>query len=182
MDAVGTLDEIEHKLERYSYDTKTKGQREIQPARLCGEARYELIKTTHKNSAQTHLVYELEVPEQPGEVQQAFSIAKEGQFLINGPSQAHTLKALQSFLSSSWWLTIVLYSVCFGTAYSEEPRLQLSAATSAHAVPSRCHRSTRSQQAHLPHRRKLTCRCHVASCSCGTVDASLRWLQRGREG
>lgn len=84
VDAVGSLEEVEHKLERYSYDTKTHGHREIQPARLCGEAHYELIKTTHKNGVQTHLVYELEVPEQPGVVQQAFGIAKEGQFLVNG--------------------------------------------------------------------------------------------------
>ena len=68
VDAVGSLEEVEHKLERYSYDTKTRGHREIQPARLCGEARYELIKHGEDSKVQTHLVYELEVPEQPGEV------------------------------------------------------------------------------------------------------------------
>ena len=107
VDAVGSLEEVEHKLERYSYDTKTRGHREIEPARLCGEARYTLIKTTHKNNtSQTHLVYELETPEQPGEVQQAFSIAKEGQFLINGWQrhhiQSHTLSVvLHCFLQAT---------------------------------------------------------------------------------
>ena len=90
VDAVGSLEEVEHKLERYSYDTKTRGHREIEPARLCGEARYSLIKDTHGNNVQTHLVYDLEVPEQPSEVQQAFNIAKEGQFLINGRQRHFT--------------------------------------------------------------------------------------------
>ena len=83
VDAVGSLEDVEHKLERYSYDTKTRGHREIEPARLCGEARYELIKQSSKGNHSAHLVYELEVPEQPGEVQRAFSIEKEGQFLVN---------------------------------------------------------------------------------------------------
>ena len=90
VDAVGSLEEVEHKLERYSYDTKTRGHREIEPARLCGEARYSLIKDTHGNNVQTHLVYDLEVPEQPSEVQQAFNIAKEGQFLLNGRQRHFT--------------------------------------------------------------------------------------------
>ena len=80
VDAVSSdLHEVEHKLERYSYDTKTRGHRDIQPARLAAEARYEIVHHVGKDS---HMVYELEYPAEPGEVQKAFHIHKEGQLLV----------------------------------------------------------------------------------------------------
>jgi len=74
------LSEVEEKLERFSYSTQTRGEREVQPARLCGEARYELIQL--QSDHPTHLVYELIIPEQPTEVQKAFHIYQQGQFLV----------------------------------------------------------------------------------------------------
>ncbi|KAF9940779.1 hypothetical protein BGZ67_006796 [Mortierella alpina] len=72
------LDEVESRLERYTYSTKTRGERTQQSARLIGEARYEIILDDNHS----HFVYALAVPQEPGEVQKSFNIAKEGQFLV----------------------------------------------------------------------------------------------------
>ncbi|KAF9292155.1 hypothetical protein BGZ68_010411 [Mortierella alpina] len=72
------LDEVESRLERYTYSTKTRGERTQQSARLIGEARYEIILDNNHS----HFVYALAVPQEPGEVQKSFHIAKEGQFLV----------------------------------------------------------------------------------------------------
>ncbi|KAG0325898.1 hypothetical protein BGZ99_010425 [Dissophora globulifera] len=72
------LKKLENRLERYTYETKTRGTRTQEPARLVGEARYDIILVND----QAHFVYELEVPEQPCEVQDAFNILKSGQFLM----------------------------------------------------------------------------------------------------
>jgi hypothetical protein len=77
-EASADLDKVENKLERYSYSTKTRGERTQQSARLIGEARYDIV-IHHGHS---HFIYELEVPQQPTGVQQTFNIAKEGQFLV----------------------------------------------------------------------------------------------------
>jgi len=77
--ASADLEEVETHLERYSYMTKTKGERTTQVCRLLGEAKYELVQQA---SAHTYLVYELLVPETPEAPQKAFHIAKEGHFLI----------------------------------------------------------------------------------------------------
>ncbi|KAF9366543.1 hypothetical protein BGX34_001088 [Mortierella sp. NVP85] len=77
-EASADLDKVENKLERYSYSTKTRGERTQQSARLIGEARYEIV-IHHGHS---HFIYELEVPQQPTDVQQTFNISKEGQFLV----------------------------------------------------------------------------------------------------
>jgi hypothetical protein len=76
VDAVsGDIHEVERKLDRYEYDTATVGHREVQPARLCGEAHYDLVVHTDRDS---HLAYVLEYPEQPTAVQLAFHIHKQG--------------------------------------------------------------------------------------------------------
>ncbi|CAO3563492.1 unnamed protein product [Mortierella alpina] len=72
------LDEVESRLERYTYSTKTRGERTQESARLIGEARYEFILENNHS----HFVYALAVPQEPGEVQMSFHIAKEGQFLV----------------------------------------------------------------------------------------------------
>lgn len=77
--ASSDLHEVEYHLERYSYDTKTRGHRDIQPARLIAEARYEIVQHSSKDS---HLMYELEFPEEPTDVQKAFHIYKQGHFLV----------------------------------------------------------------------------------------------------
>ena len=138
VDAVGSLEDVEHKLERYSYDTKTRGHREIQPARLCGEARYDLIRHGDDEKSQTHLVYELEVPETPGDVQKAFSIEKEGQFLINGPAASthcRTSSARRLLQATNFLRPDCCTCVC--RRYSEEPRLQLSVQIHDALSPSR---------------------------------------------
>ncbi|KAF9956579.1 hypothetical protein BGZ65_002592 [Modicella reniformis] len=77
-EASSDLDKVETKLERYTYSTKSRGERTQESARLIASARYDIL-IHHGHS---HFVYELEVPQQPGEVQQEFNISKEGQFVI----------------------------------------------------------------------------------------------------
>lgn len=77
-EASADLDKVEKKLERYTYSTKTRGERTQQSARLIGEALYNIV-IHHGHS---HFIYELEVPQQPTNVQQTFNISKEGQFLV----------------------------------------------------------------------------------------------------
>ncbi|KAG0247543.1 hypothetical protein BG011_001320 [Mortierella polycephala] len=72
------VETLDKKLEQYTYSTKTRGERTQESARLVGEARYGIIL----DYDHSHFVYELEVPPQPGEVQEAFNILKQGQFLI----------------------------------------------------------------------------------------------------
>ena len=94
VDAVSSdLHEVEHPLERYSYDTKTRGHREIQPARLAGEAFYELVVQAEKES---HFVYRLEFPEEPSEVQKAFHIYKAGQCQRTAPALTPSRRPLLS--------------------------------------------------------------------------------------
>ncbi|KAF9393131.1 hypothetical protein CPB97_000033 [Podila verticillata] len=77
-EASADLEKLENRLERYTYSTKTRGRRTQESARLIGEARYDII-LDHNHS---YFVYELEVPQLPGEVQHSFNILKEGQFLM----------------------------------------------------------------------------------------------------
>ncbi|KAF9179357.1 hypothetical protein BGZ51_006956 [Haplosporangium sp. Z 767] len=72
------VETLDKKLEEYTYSTKTRGERTQGSARLVGEARYSIIL----DYDHSHFVYELEVPLQPGEVQETFNILKEGHFLI----------------------------------------------------------------------------------------------------
>ncbi|KAF9170249.1 hypothetical protein BGX21_009344 [Mortierella sp. AD011] len=73
------LKEVEGKLEEYKYSTKTRGKREQKSARLVAEARYNILLDERNHS---RFIYDLEVPEQPGDVQEEFNISKEGQFVI----------------------------------------------------------------------------------------------------
>ncbi|KAF9916989.1 hypothetical protein BX616_002245 [Lobosporangium transversale] len=77
-EASSDLDDLEKRLERYSYSTKTRGDRTQEPARLIGEARFNIV--VHHGTS--HFLYELEVPEKPLEVQEAFGLQKEGHFII----------------------------------------------------------------------------------------------------
>ena len=118
------LHEVEHHLERYSYDTKTRGHREIQPARLAGEAHYELVLQVERES---HWVYRLEYPEEPSEVQKAFHIHKEGQcqqrtqLPLNWPVHSSLLIA-HSPLPPLWAATSLSLSLSSGDG--EEPGVQ----------------------------------------------------------
>ncbi|RUS15457.1 hypothetical protein BC938DRAFT_476933 [Jimgerdemannia flammicorona] len=66
-------------LDEEKYETKTKGPRTVAPARPAGEGVYAIVEHDHH----THLAYVLTLPKQPGEVQEAFNITKEGSFIIS---------------------------------------------------------------------------------------------------
>lgn len=70
--------EIEEGLRRKTYKTKTQGDREQPAARSVGEGVYDIV--LHKDH--THLVYALELPEKPGEAQDALNIEEEGSYIL----------------------------------------------------------------------------------------------------
>jgi hypothetical protein len=62
-----------------SYETETQGERTLPEARPAGEGSYALVR--HGRS--TILAYALALPEEPGEVQEAFHIEREGRFALS---------------------------------------------------------------------------------------------------
>ncbi|MGC9541303.1 hypothetical protein [Streptomyces sp. UG1] len=69
---------VEEELERRTYDTQTRGERTQPEARPAGEGRYAIVR--HGNH--THLTYELELPAQPGAVQQELTIEPEASYIL----------------------------------------------------------------------------------------------------
>lgn len=61
-----------------SYETETLGERPVPPARPAGEGVYALVRVGRS----TVLAYALELPERPGEVQEAFGIGAEGRVAL----------------------------------------------------------------------------------------------------
>ncbi|KAG0279942.1 hypothetical protein BGZ96_001763 [Linnemannia gamsii] len=84
--ASSDLAKVESRLREYSYTTKTRGDRTQAAARFIAQAHYEVVldhvDPEHPQRQSSHFVYQLEVPTTPGPVQEAFKIAKEGQFLV----------------------------------------------------------------------------------------------------
>ncbi|KAF9279213.1 hypothetical protein BGZ74_002906 [Mortierella antarctica] len=76
------LSAIEKNLGEYTYSTKTRGDRTQSAARLVAEARYELVYNLDHRPHTSHFIYNLEVPVEPGPVQEAFNIEKAGEFMI----------------------------------------------------------------------------------------------------
>lgn len=72
-------DSLRKELEETTYTTKTRGTRTLPAARPAGEGVYRILR--HDNH--THLVYALELPRQPGDVQEAFGIAQEASFIVS---------------------------------------------------------------------------------------------------
>ena len=66
-------------LSKATYETETLGERHLPEARPAGEGVYALVR--HGRS--TLLAYALELPEELGEVQRAFQIGREGQFVVS---------------------------------------------------------------------------------------------------
>lgn len=62
-----------------TYQTKTRGERHQPAARPAGEGVYQI--TRHDDH--THLVYALELPERPGEVQRDLEIAEEASYVVS---------------------------------------------------------------------------------------------------
>jgi len=71
-------EEVEDELDPEVYDTKTRCERQLPAARPAGEGIYAIVR----HSGHTHLAYALELPAEPGEVQQALNIVKEGSYII----------------------------------------------------------------------------------------------------
>lgn len=70
---------VENRLDREHYQTKTRGEREVPPARPAGEGKYAL----YRHDDHTGLAYVLELPKKPGPVQKALGIAKEARYVIS---------------------------------------------------------------------------------------------------
>ncbi|MEX0731742.1 MAG: hypothetical protein WED00_09030 [Aquisalimonadaceae bacterium] len=71
--------EIEQELQEHAYETKTRGKRTVPAARPAGEGTYAIAQT----DKQMHLVYALELPKRPGEVQKDLKIAPEASFALS---------------------------------------------------------------------------------------------------
>ena len=69
---------IKEEFKRNIYETRTRGERVLPSARPVGEGVYAIA--THGNH--THFVYQVELPEKPGEVQRKFKIAPEASYII----------------------------------------------------------------------------------------------------
>jgi hypothetical protein len=70
--------EVEDELDRATYDTKTRGERHLAPARPAGEGVYAIVR--HEDH--THLAFALELPAKPGEVQEELNIPAQGSYII----------------------------------------------------------------------------------------------------
>jgi len=70
---------IEQPLRARTYETKTRGERHQGAARPAGEGVYALAK----RGAESHLLYALELPAEPGPVQDALGIAAQAAFSIS---------------------------------------------------------------------------------------------------
>lgn len=70
---------IERELRSERYETKTRGERVRPAARPAGEGVYALVR--HEDH--THLVYVLELPEEPGEAQRDLRVEEEGSYILS---------------------------------------------------------------------------------------------------
>src|SRR5262249_12693088 len=68
--------ELRDALSAETYETATVGERRLPEARPVGEGVYALVR----RGRSAILAYDLELPAQPGEVQEAFNIAPQGRF------------------------------------------------------------------------------------------------------
>ncbi len=79
VDKVGSRpEEVEDELDPKTYLTKTRGERHRPAARPAGEGVYAIVH----HRGHTHLAYALELPAEPGEVQRALNIVKEGSYIV----------------------------------------------------------------------------------------------------
>jgi hypothetical protein len=72
-------DELLGELGSKTYQTKTRGVRQLSPARPVGEGRYELLR--HNDHAE--IAYVLELPEEPGPAQEEFAIKEAARYLVS---------------------------------------------------------------------------------------------------
>lgn len=65
-------------LSGWTRKTKTRGDREQPSSRPAGEGRYRILE----HGDHTHLVYRLELPREPGDVQRALEVKQEGSYIV----------------------------------------------------------------------------------------------------
>ncbi|MFP4225079.1 MAG: hypothetical protein ACLFVN_13570 [Phycisphaeraceae bacterium] len=71
--------QVEKQFDPVKYETKTRGERHIPAARPAGEGVYRILR----HGDHTHLVYALELPEKPGEVQEEMNIEQEASYIVS---------------------------------------------------------------------------------------------------
>lgn len=71
--------EVEKALRHDTYQTKTRGERQLPAGRPAGEGVYALVR----RKSSMHLVFSLELPEKPGPVQKALNIAPEASYVLS---------------------------------------------------------------------------------------------------
>src|SRR5690554_6593594 len=69
---------LEQSLRAQTYQTKTRGERELPAARPVGEGVYQLVH----HGDHTHLAYALELPHRPGDAQGELNIEPEGNYIL----------------------------------------------------------------------------------------------------
>jgi len=72
-------EELKESLSGTTYQTETVGERHLPEARPAGEGVYAIVR----HGRDSVLVYALELPEELGEVQEAFGIERQGRFIIS---------------------------------------------------------------------------------------------------
>ncbi|KAG2221539.1 hypothetical protein INT45_004533 [Circinella minor] len=77
-EASKNLDDVAGAFKEQFYETKTKGERTIEPSRPMGSGVYEI--TTHHGHS--HLAYMLTLPDKPHDVQKAFNIDEQASIVI----------------------------------------------------------------------------------------------------
>ncbi|KAI9492803.1 hypothetical protein BDB00DRAFT_826494 [Zychaea mexicana] len=78
-EASDNIDDVAGAFKEHSYETKTRGERTVQPARPVGEGVYEIA--TH--NGHSHLAYMLTLPDKPQDVQKAFNIQEQASIVIS---------------------------------------------------------------------------------------------------
>ena len=71
-------EELREELERFEYETQTRGERVQPEARPAGEGRYAIVD----HDGHTHLAYALELPREPGEAQEELGIREEASYVL----------------------------------------------------------------------------------------------------
>jgi hypothetical protein len=72
-------DEAHEEFAAETYETKTRGTRHLPAARPAGEGVYAIVR----HGDHTHLAYALELPEQPGAVQEELNIEPEASYILS---------------------------------------------------------------------------------------------------
>lgn len=88
------IKDIHNALDKATYSTETRGERHLAPCRPCGEGVYAILDYPRH----THLAYVLELPKEPGTVQNTFHIEREGSYVISikNPENANPNRGLSA--------------------------------------------------------------------------------------